>query len=75
MGDALVQRRSMANPNGERGNVPPVGSCEAMLFLGSLPDINVSDAAASFVQNIIARPPVNAALAAESSQPACESWW
>jgi hypothetical protein len=66
----LVRLAQWQNPNGERGNMPPVGSCAAMLFLAASPDITVTDAAASFVQNIIQRPPVNAALGPENSQPA-----
>ncbi len=41
-----------------------------MLFLGSLPEMNVTDAAASFVQSIIQRSPVKDLLQPDSSQPA-----
>lgn len=66
----LVRITQWQNPNGERGNMPPVGSCAAMLFLAASPDITVTDAAASFVQNIIQRPPINTALAPDNPQPA-----
>ncbi len=66
----LVRIAQWQNPNGQRAGAPPIGSCAAMLFLGSLPEMNISNAAASFVQNIIQRPPVNSALLPDNSQPA-----
>jgi hypothetical protein len=66
----LVRIAQWQNPNGERAGAPPVGSSAAMLFIGSLPEMNITNAAASFVHNIIQRPPVNAALLPDGSQPA-----
>jgi hypothetical protein len=66
----LVRIAQWQNPNGERTDAPPVGSSAAMLFIGSLPEMNITNAAASFVHNIIQRPPVRAALSPDGSQPA-----
>jgi hypothetical protein len=66
----LVRIAQWQNPNGERAGAPPIGSSAAMLFIGSLPEMNISNAAASFVHNIIQRPPVNTALLPDGSQPA-----
>jgi len=57
---------------GDRGSIPSVGSCAAMLFLGSLAKMNVSDSAAAQLGIIIQRPPVRELLAPDSwSSPGC----
>lgn len=53
----------------ERSNIPPVGSCATMLFLGSQADMDVSDSAAQLIESIIQRPPLNQLLK-DNSQPA-----
>ncbi len=65
----LVRIAQWQNPNGDRAGAPPIGSSAAMLFIGSLPEMNISNAAASFVHNIIQRPPVSTALSPDGSQP------
>jgi hypothetical protein len=54
--------------NGNRAVAPPLGSCAAMVFLGSVPEIEVSDRGANLVENLIQRPPINEALAAGAPQ-------
>jgi hypothetical protein len=49
--------------NGNRTAAPPLGSCAAMLFLGCVPEIDVSDRGANLVENLIQRPPISEALA------------
>jgi len=54
--------------NGNRTVAPPLGSCAAMVFLGSVPEIEVSDRGANLVENLIQRPPINEALGAGAPQ-------
>jgi hypothetical protein len=54
--------------NGNRTVSPPLGSCAAMLFLGAVPEIDVSDRGADLVENLIQRPPINEALSAGTTQ-------
>lgn len=49
---------------GNRGVQAPLGSCAAMLFLGSVSELDVSDRGAALVDNLIQRPPINEMLAA-----------
>ena len=42
---------------GNRSVAPPLGSCAAMMFLGSVSEIDVSDSGAVLVENLIQRPP------------------
>jgi hypothetical protein len=53
---------------GDRGAAPPLGSCAAVLFLGSSGDLPVSDRGAMLVENLIQRPPIREALAAAGPQ-------
>jgi hypothetical protein len=43
---------------------PPLGSCAAMLFLGSAPGIEVSDRGAMLIEHLIQRPPLRETLLA-----------
>ncbi|HEX3602172.1 MAG TPA: hypothetical protein VHU84_18610 [Lacipirellulaceae bacterium] len=55
----LLRIAGWQNANGERaGGAPPLGSCATMLFLGSLPEMNVTDAAATFIEAIIQHAPI-----------------
>jgi hypothetical protein len=52
-------------------NVPaPMASCTAMIFLGSVPDIEVSDNGAMLVDNLIQRPPVREAVMSQGPRDA-----
>jgi hypothetical protein len=55
--EARLQRISLwqATVN-DRGASPPLGSCAAMLFLGSLREMNVSDASVGSLEMLIQRP-------------------
>jgi hypothetical protein len=53
-----------------RAAMPPLGSCAAIVFLGSVPELEVSDRGALFVENLITRPPIAEALAADAPQEA-----
>lgn len=55
---------------GDRTATPPLGSCAAMLFLGSVAEMNVSDTSAALIENLIQRPPLREALQVNSSQDA-----
>jgi len=57
----LIQWQATA---GNRGAQPPLGSAAAMLFLGSIADVNVSDRSAMMVEHLIQRPPIREALQA-----------
>jgi hypothetical protein len=48
---------------GDRGAVPPLGSCAAMLFLGTAAEMTVSDRGAMLLENMIQRPPLREAIA------------
>jgi hypothetical protein len=49
---------------GDRGAVPPLGSCATMLFLGTAAEITVSDRGAMLLESMIQRPPLREAIAA-----------
>ncbi|MCI0334975.1 MAG: hypothetical protein L0228_17345 [Planctomycetes bacterium] len=55
---------------GNRGVAAPLGSCAAMLFLGSVSELDVSDRGAALVDNLIQRPPISEMLAAAAPQDA-----
>ena len=46
----------------DRSQFPPLGSCAALLFLGSRTEMNVSDQSAQFLESIITRPPISQSL-------------
>jgi hypothetical protein len=54
---------------GDRGAVPPLGSCAAMLFLGTAAEMNVSDRGATLLENMIQRPPLREAIAVAAETP------
>jgi hypothetical protein len=56
--------------HGNRTVVPPLGSCATMVFLGSVPEIDVSDRGAQMVENLIQRPPISEALSGSAPQDA-----
>jgi hypothetical protein len=56
--------------NGNRAVAPPLGSCAAMVFLGSVPEVEVSVSGARLIENLIQRPPISEALAAGAPQDA-----
>jgi hypothetical protein len=49
---------------GNRGVTPPLGSCAAMLFLGSVMEMDISNEGADLVVNLIQRPPIRENLQA-----------
>jgi hypothetical protein len=53
-----------------RNAAPPLGSCAAMLFLGSVEGINVSDRGAMLVEHLIQRPPIRDSLQMGNYRPA-----
>jgi hypothetical protein len=55
---------------GNRAVAPRLGSCAAMVFLGSVREINVSDHGADLIENLVQRPPINEALAGGAPQDA-----
>lgn len=61
----LVSRQVMT---GSGSVAPPLGSCAAVIFLGAVPEIEVSDRGAVLVENLIQRPPVAESLSAEGGQ-------
>ena len=62
--DRITRLATFQILNGNRAVAPPLGSCAAMVFLGSVPEIDVSDTGAHLIENLIQRPPMNEALAA-----------
>jgi hypothetical protein len=54
----------------KRNAAPPLGSCAAMLFLGSVEGINVSDRGAMLVEHLIQRPPIRDSLQMGNYRPA-----
>ena len=63
----LVQRQNMV---GGRNVNPPLGSCAAMVYLGSVPDMEVSDRTAMHVDHLIQASPIRDVLRpAEPSDP------
>jgi hypothetical protein len=63
----LIQWQNAAN---DRSAAPPVGSCAAVLFLGSVGEIDVSDNATALLEVLVSRPPIFEALRAENQQEA-----
>ena len=53
-----------------RNATPPLGSCAAMLFLGSVEGIEVSDRGAMLVEHLIQRPPIRDSLQMGNHRPA-----
>jgi hypothetical protein len=51
---------------GDRTASPPLGSCAAMLFLGSVSEVDVSDSAATFIEILLSRSPIAESLRAEN---------
>src|SRR5262249_28463093 len=60
----IIQWQATASDN---GIAPPVGSCAAMIFLGSIDKINGSDQTGSFVAALTQRPPIREAVQAEGN--------
>ncbi len=54
----------------DRSAAPPLGSCAALLFLGTAVEMTVSDHGAMLVENMIQRPPIREAIAAADRQDA-----
>jgi len=54
----------------DRSVSPPLGSCAAVLFLGSSKRIEISDRGAMLVENLIQRPPLQQTLATAGPQDA-----
>jgi hypothetical protein len=50
--------------------VPPLGSSAALLFLGSVSEIEVSDTAAALIENLLQRPPIMETLKSNDRQDA-----
>jgi hypothetical protein len=63
----LVQWQQMG---GNRLSSPPVGSRAALLFLGSVPEVEVSDSAASLIEMLLQQPPFLEALRSENREDA-----
>ncbi len=55
---------------GDRAASPPLGSCAAMLFLGSVAEMEVSQTAAILIENLIQRPPIRESLQPDRAQEA-----
>ena len=64
----LLQIAQWQSVAGDRGATPSVGSCATMLFLGSVPQINLSDTAASLIENLIQRPPIRPLVQADNAE-------
>ncbi len=54
----------------DRSSTPPIGSCAAILFLGSVEEINVSDSALSSIEALIQRSPVRESMQQDNSHEA-----
>jgi hypothetical protein len=71
-GDLLDARlmRLIQWPNvaGNRTASPPLGSCAAVLFLGSIAEIEVSDNAAQLIEVLLQRPPILESLRADKTE-------
>jgi hypothetical protein len=55
---------------GDRSGVPPLGTCATILFLGAVPDLEVSERGAVLVENLIQRPPLRENIQAGSHRDA-----
>ncbi len=49
---------------------PPLGSCAAMLFLGSVGEIDISDESARFIEFLLQRPPIIQSIRKDNPQDA-----
>jgi hypothetical protein len=63
----LVQWQQMG---GNRLSSPPIGSRAALLFLGAVPEVEVSDSAASLIEMLLQQPPFLEALRSENREDA-----
>jgi hypothetical protein len=68
--ERITRLASWPMTSGNRTATPPLGSCAAMVFLGSVPEIDVSDRGAHMIENLMQRPPISEALAAGAPQDA-----
>ena len=66
--ERLTRLVSWQMMSGNRSIAPPLGSCAAIVFLGSVSEIDVSDRGAVLIENLIQRPPINELLAAGGPQ-------
>jgi len=57
------------NPNG-RNVAPPLGSCATVVFLGTLPESNISERGAAWIDILIQRPPIAEAMTPGASPSA-----
>jgi hypothetical protein len=55
---------------GDRGAAPPIGSCAAVLFLGTAAELAVSDRGAMLIENLIQRSPIRESLAGAGTHDA-----
>jgi len=55
---------------GDRNAAPSLGTCAALVFLGSVSEMNVSDNAGNMVESLLERPPMRETIQAENHQPA-----
>ena len=58
------------NMGGNRGSMPALGSNAALLFLGSVAEIDVSDVAALNIEGLLQRPPIIETLKTDNRQDA-----
>jgi hypothetical protein len=58
----LIRVATWQNAMGDRSAAPPLGSCAAMLFLATAPDIDVSDGTAGQIEGLLQRSPVLEAM-------------
>jgi HEAT repeat protein len=66
----LMRLIQWQNSVGDRTAAPPLGSCAAMLFLGAVPDVDVSDGAAQQIEGLLQRSPVLEALRSDNREGA-----
>ena len=64
----LLQVAQWQSVVGDRSAAPPIGSAAGMVFLGSVPQIPLSDSAASLVENLIQRPPIITTLQGDNPE-------
>jgi hypothetical protein len=62
--ERLTRLVSWQMMSGNRSIAPPLGSCAAIVFLGSVSEIDVSDRGAVLIENLIQRPPMSESLGA-----------
>lgn len=66
----LARVSQMQLMGGDRTLAPSLGTCAALLFFASLPEMTVSDNAGMLVENLLERPPIREVLQGENAQPA-----